>query len=414
MPLNSDRRWTRLNASTISRPDIGIPDDLASTFSAVPGDDVGGSEKAPGWYPDRVNPNLQHYWSGSEWVGDRRWIAGSWHEISDAGVSPAPTTRAVATQRPSRKGLWLFGLSIVLLVGVAAGYFFTRSTEPTLTLQQAQQAFNETWPGFANGFATGNATELNDFGSPEMVEAVVGWYNCGCGEWLAQDKAVHLSVPVEHSYPLSFLAEVSTPNAKGGPTVQEVVLSKPSGADPWRVTYMVAYLGTSTYLGPSSVHAAPTLPFKVGSQFASFFESMVNTGSPPADGPNWPVNGSMKDELDRYAAVNLSIEQSGYVQHMTFQPVDHSTIFWVPDGEIMCGAIRSNQVVTGKPGLPIVQPTDRSNFGPLLSPGSYSSVIKSGVHDYCVTFTTNPTATATVVTPISFFGGVYQSVGQPG
>jgi len=364
--------------------------------------------KVEGWYPDVSNPDDELRWDGRAWAIRRRRNGEGWIYLPVQEPGTTQSSRRVSGNL-SHRTLVVSVFVAVLLIGVVIGIFLSRATSaPTLTLQQARQAFSATWPGFANGFATGNATELNDFGTQEMVQAVVGWYNCGCGQWLAHDTALHLSVPVEHSYPLSFLAEVSTPDAKPGPTVQEVVLSKANGADPWRVAYMVAYTGTSTYLGPSSVQSAPRVPFKIGSQLASFFESIVNTGVPPADDLNIPVTGSVKDELDRYASVVQSIELSGDVQHITFQPADHSTSFAYPGGDILCGAIHSNQVVTAPPGSPIVQPTDRSNYGPLLLPGSYSSVTKSGTHDYCVTVTT-----ASVVTPVSFFGGVYQSVGQP-
>jgi hypothetical protein len=311
----------------------------------------------------------------------------------------------------SRHQLVIGMLIVLLLLGVATGYFLTKPSGPTLTLQQARQAFKATWPGFNSGFAYAKAPKLAKFGTKEMDEAVVGWYNCGCGPWLANDKAVRLSVPVEHAYPLSFLAEVSTPDVVGGPTTQEAVLTKASAAEPWRVAYMVAFEGSRSYLGPSGVRSAPHIPVKTalpGSQLAAFFESMVDTGAPPAN-DSWPVDGSMKDEIDRQASVVLSIEQSGDSQIAIFQPVDHTTAFPYPGGDIVCGAIHETQRVMAPLGSPIVQPVDRSNYGPLLLPGSYPGLTKSGTHDYCVTITT-----AGLVTPISFFGGIYRITGQPG
>ncbi len=303
-------------------------------------------------------------------------------------------------------------LAAILVIGTAIGVFWTNSTStPTLTLQQARHAFNATWPGFASGFAYGNVSELDQFTTPEMSQAVIGWYNCGCGESLSKPTAVHLSVLVESHYPLTFLAEVSTPYAKGGPTVQEVVISRASEGQHWRVAYMVEYVGTSTFLGPSAVQSVPRAPFNtnvIGGQWASFFESMVNTGSPPPD-LNIPVTRSVKQEVDHYASVALLIEQQGDSQHMAFDATDHSTAFAYPGGDIICGAIHSTQLVTAPPGSSIVQPADRSNYGPSLLPGSYSSVVKNGTHDYCVTVTT-----AGLENPVSFFGGVYQNVGQVG
>jgi hypothetical protein len=47
------------------------------------------SDRAPGWHPDHINPNLQRYWDGSEWTAVRRWVAGKW--LDEAPPVPAHT-----------------------------------------------------------------------------------------------------------------------------------------------------------------------------------------------------------------------------------------------------------------------------------------------------------------------------------
>jgi hypothetical protein len=40
-----------------------------------------GTIKEPGWYPDRINPNVQNYWDGHGWSAQRRWEAGRWSDV---------------------------------------------------------------------------------------------------------------------------------------------------------------------------------------------------------------------------------------------------------------------------------------------------------------------------------------------
>jgi hypothetical protein len=174
---------------------------------------------------------------------------------------------------------------------------------------------------------------------------------------------------------------------------------------------MVAFSGIRAYLGPSAMRPPPPMRYNitvVGGQFASFFQTVVNTGVPAAD-DNWPQTGSVKDEVDRYLQTKEAIEQGGDAQHITFAPADHSVAFAATDGDIMCGVLRSSAVVTTPPGVPTVQPADRSEWGTHLAPGTYTTLIKSGTHDYC--FIARPSG---LTSPISFLGGTYQIVGQPG
>jgi hypothetical protein len=284
-----------------------------------------------------------------------------------------------------------------------------------LSLAEAQAAFNSTWSPFARGFACGNPLILNEYASPQMVDAIIGWFNCGCGPWPDSFTDVRLSVPPQTQYPLQFLAEVlgKVPvirhtGYQGQFLTREVVFTKSSDSTPWQVAYMVGYLGASAYLDASSVLTPPTVPFDitiVGGQLAAYFQSMVNTGVAAADN-NWPATGSVKDELDRYAAVVKAIEAIGDAQQITFAAGPHSTAFAMPGGDIMCGDFTSKQTVTSASGKPILQSKKGRPWGP-LPPGSYSSITKLGVHDYCFN-----TTTAGLTTPISFLGGVYEVAGH--
>ena len=279
-----------------------------------------------------------------------------------------------------------------------------------MNLAVAQQAFDSTWTGFDTAFHHLNLKALGEYATPEMVLATAGTISCGCGPWKEKSHSVELSVPIEHSYPLSFLAEVAITKPVKYPFVEEVVLTKSSPQDRWRVAYLVDYTGTSRYLTASGVQPAPIPPFDtsiIGGQFATFFESYANSGVPPT-GISWPLEGATQQEVQRYLGVKKSIAQLGDTQGpMTFAATDNSPLFAYPGGDIMCGAFHASVQITTPPGSPTVQPPDRSQWGPTLASGSYTTLDKQQLRDYCVTVSPQG-----LVTPISFFGGTYSIAGS--
>jgi hypothetical protein len=300
-------------------------------------------------------------------------------------------------------------LAVVPWVSTAAHAAQPHST--ALSLSQASQAFDTTWPGFDSGFDHGDIAQVKQFATGEMAQVIEGSTDCGCGPWIWQKSSVKFSVPVENHYPYSFLAEVSNYEPGNNSFVEDVVLTKPDALARWRVAYMVDYSGSISILEPSAIRPVPPAPVPIagiGDQVALFFETMVNTGGPP---PNnvWTLDGSLAQEVKNNAGVKQEIEQGGDAEVMTMKAVDHSIAFASTQGDIMCGAYRATASVSTPPNTPTVQPNDRSNWDPLLPPGSYSSVTEHGIHDYCVTDTVSA-----VVTPISFFGGVYAKTGVKG
>lgn len=125
-----------------------VPSDV-SELGRPAGGAMGGTPKAPGWYPSRSTPNDQTYWDGESWTARRRWTAGQgWLVAGDApedaatdesgppssGTPRAPsgTPRAAATQfaglatppRRSKATGFTFNLGVLLLLvcGIALMY----------------------------------------------------------------------------------------------------------------------------------------------------------------------------------------------------------------------------------------------------------------------------------------------------
>jgi len=284
------------------------------------------------------------------------------------------------------------------------------TSAPTVTLTMARHAFDSTFPGFAAGFAHKNLSEVRRYATAEVVQAVVGYYSCGCATWTLHISTTRFSVPTQQQYPLTFLAEATGRDNTNQQMVQEVVLDKDSPDTGWRIAYMVDYEDWKDMLGASVIADPPPIPFDIGTvgeQFANFFQTVVNTGAPPPD-DNWPLTGTMEQQVDHYVGVKVTIEGEGDSEQVTFSPSDQSVSFKYPSGAIMCGTMDSTAIISTPAGLPTVQPRNQSIWGPLLPPGSYSSLTKYSVEDFCFNAQTNG-----LTEPISFFGGVDRIVGTP-
>ena len=111
----------------------------ASELGWPAGGAMGGTPKAPGWYPSRSTPNDQTYWDGESWTARRRWtagrgwlVAGDGPEAAAAEVGPpsaggsrvSANSFAEAAPRRSTATGFTFNLGVLLLLvcGVALMY----------------------------------------------------------------------------------------------------------------------------------------------------------------------------------------------------------------------------------------------------------------------------------------------------
>jgi hypothetical protein len=280
-----------------------------------------------------------------------------------------------------------------------------------LTLGQAREAFETTWRGFDSAYQHVNLVQVARYVTPEMLGAVVGQIACGCGPTPEESLTSVLSVPPEDAYPYSFLAQISVkvpPHKRLVPIVYLAVFTKATESSPWLLAFLVAYSGTSEYLkssqmaGPSN----PTFDYGIlGGQLAQFFASYVNTGGPPVGGGPL-LEGWVKQTVDHYLQVKRTIEGFGATQNaMSISSTDQSPLFAYLGGDIVCGALHSEVQITTPPNHPTIQSKNRTQYGPLLAPGSYTSLDKQQVVDFCDTIKED------VVVPISFFGWTYSIVG---
>jgi hypothetical protein len=286
--------------------------------------------------------------------------------------------------------------------GATQGHLLTAST--------AQEVFSTRWPKFALAYATGNMTQISRYVDSDVEKAIKGWFYCGCGPWPTAYRRVNMSAPPQSSYPLSFLAEIQAKEYSTQADVIEVVFTKTSSRSPWLISYLVPYVDGTPYLTHTTMNTvAPPTTFdiaRVGTQFASYFQTVDLTGQPPPN--SWPQTGSIAQETNRIQNSLSALKTNDLSETLTYSAGPHSLDFAAPGEDLMCGEVRSHSVITPKPGVPIVQPPDQGLFTPALKAGSYSSVTSNDLSDAC--WDVSPTGTAT---PIAFFGGLYSRIGIP-
>jgi hypothetical protein len=328
-------------------------------------------------------------------------------------VAAVPTAIALShgTSRPERKTTTSTTLSTASgLPPDTTATTVVGGPAPALTEAEAQEAFDASWPPFAVAFATGDESGIDRYADSDVQDAIAGWFGCGCGPWPTAYQRVYLSAPPETTYPLTFLAEIQERDYAQDPMVVEAVYSQQAAGAPWLISYLISYIDGPPFLDGSEMNTvAPSSTFDisiVAGQFASFFQTVFDTGKPPPH--SWPLTGSIGQEEQKVLDDRASVKADHFHEVLSYSAGSHSVAFAIPGGDLMCGEVRTLSVVTLVTGRPIVQPENRSFFGQELAPGTYRSVTSEGIRDACWNVT--PTG---VATPVSFMGGVYQRVGTP-
>ncbi len=274
----------------------------------------------------------------------------------------------------------------------------------------AHKVFKSLWPKFALAYATGNSAGIARYADGDVQKAIMGWFYCGCGPSPTAYQRVAFTSPPERRYPLSFLAEVQAEEYSTQPDVIEVVYTKQTPHSRWLIAYLVPYVNGSPQLDGTTMNTpAPKVPVsvgQVGARLAAFFQTVYNTGLPTT---TWPQTGALLEETTRIQSDRAYMSANHLMETLAYYAGPHSLAFFSPQGDLMCGEIRSHSVITSATvGVALEQGPDQSLFGLQLPTGSYSSVASQSLRDACWGATPDG-----VTQPISFFGGVYSRVGVP-
>jgi hypothetical protein len=215
-------------------------------------------------------------------------------------------------------------------------------------------------------------------------------------------------VPVEHTYPLYFLAEFATTesvqDANGlsevRPWVELQVLTKSSSTEPWRLSFDTGYDGIGANQPPllpfeqngdlynPAPSAAPIFPASAFLQIlAMYWQSYKDTGQPPQVNNFFVNDGGTSGQGQQFAQVRQNSIYAGSVEHFTLSadPGAGEWRFTVSGGYPMeCGSVLDTATNTGIKNELLGQNQDETNFGWPLPPGSYRRITTKTVHETCI------------------------------
>ncbi len=259
-----------------------------------------------------------------------------------------------------------------------------------LTTAAVTHVFKQIWPLFAEYASEDYLPGLLSIATQDVAHVVQAQDVCGCDEFWSPYTSVEFTAPVQDSYPLSFFAEVDQKDNPGGAEIQMLVFERQTPGEPWLITYAMGYAGTVPLLtAPADLGSVTTSPSPGPfNELAGLFDSLRQTGSPPAGGWWNSVINEPGKELTNFAS-NLAEgydldEALGIAPEANYGLDDLSVAFPVPGGSIACAVINAEVTMAHADGSSIVQTNANSAFGPLVPPGTYSTITFHEAVDTCV------------------------------
>jgi hypothetical protein len=294
-----------------------------------------------------------------------------------------------------------------------------RPLPPTglLTAAKAQQAFTETWPGFATAANAGDSNVLAQLASPTAVEVAEANRACNCGQFPTVYGSVDLTAPLQKSYPLSFAAEIDGARGRFGPFTVVAILEKQAPKSAWYVGWIAKYVGTTSTLpagntvgtsSPPVVAATLATPIQL---LAQLFQSVRSSGAYPAANI-WSSGLGMPGTEPKDTITALITAHSQALARHASDTVSYaasylSPIFASATGWLECGVIGGAILETPARGSVLVQRANHAAYGGDLAPGNYASVTETDVSDFCVSVSSTD-----VVSPSGLTGGTYSVMGK--
>lgn len=306
--------------------------------------------------------------------------------------------------------------------------FTCNDSGPVINPFQAKRVATAFWPIEEKALATDDraTTDLIEGGpAAEYADAI------SCEDIILRIQSIrtvrpldsiNVYLPRQTAYPAYFLAEVGTtvygrspinaPNTApppGTPNMEYLVFVKTDAHSAWKVVIDTGYAGgwgadAETLEDPAAksgplFEAAPPRPSwidpsTVPQALAAYWQHWVTIGGPPPD--------------DHFAAGTWTTSQGAYLQqrHMIdlAKGVVHHTRYFVDltrDGayqfavdngvDLECFAVRyADPLTAAGTGARLIQDTRRENFGALLAPGLYSTIVASGFHQSCALIPPSP------------------------
>jgi hypothetical protein len=355
----------------------------------------------------------------------RRARRATWLLASTALLSclTAVNPAGAAEAKPSPSHL-IVGDAISLPTSLFAANPPESSPSPLITTSQSNVVATAMWGLWERAMVTSDTRALAQLISPgPMLQGTL--HNCAypAGNCAPERQPRPLQslttvVPIQHDYPIYFLAEIETKELVSGtnglnawqPWVELQVLTKQSPSTSWKLSFDTGYNapggGAAALLpfdfssapnqsgsGDGSYNTRPSLSSTVPAteylqQLGMYWQSFADTGHAPSSSA-FASNGDT-------SGFGQSLEQfypqgSLYVGHREFLSLSApfagaSWVFAVSGGyPMVCGSVvatLTDMASTASDSL--FQNSDESNYGLPLPGGEYSKIVSERAHDTCV------------------------------
>lgn len=350
-------------------------------------------------------------------VGRALAALGTFLSVCTAAVTTFDASAGAATALPS-PGHLIVGPLITL---PPALYEANEPGSPALITQsQAMTVESTMWQLWEAAMVQSDTRALSQLIAPgPMLEGTIN--NCGfpSGACVYEttpraDDAIQVSVPMQKSYPLDFLAQVRTTQyvstsdsvSQWELWVEVQILTKSSAASPWQLSFDTGFdaadgslpsllpLGFQTVTEPNGEYGLynpkPFTPFPVSSSkflplLASYWQSFKNTGHGPARSP-FLAGGYAAGQGQQFAMDRQGELYAGSRQYFSFSadPSAGSWTFSASGGyPFVCGSVLDTSTNAAAPN-DLNQNSDESNFGVPLPPGRYRKITSLTEHQACV------------------------------
>jgi hypothetical protein len=306
--------------------------------------------------------------------------------------------------------------------------FLSNNSGPLIDPLQATRVVTAFWPIEEKALATDDqaTTDLIESGpAAEYADAI------SCEDQILgvqsirtvrPASAIYVYVSRQNAYPVSFLAEVDTTVYARGPYndpgaqlppgtkfVEYMVFVKVDAQSRWKVAIDTGYAGAwitdpptleSPLPASGQIYNAPPPrpdwidPRAVPQALASYWQHWVSADSPLpnvqfAAGRWTTIQGA---NLEQGHQRELALGVVPHTQYFVDLDKDGAYQFAVAKGvDLECFAVRYTDPLTSPtPGGRLFQDTRRADYGALLPPGSYSTIVVSGLHQSCALIPPSP------------------------
>jgi hypothetical protein len=117
--------------------------------------------------------------------------------------------------------------------------------------------------------------------------------------------------------------------------------------------------------------------------FSAFYQTVDQTGKAPPLPPGFEEDSLLSQDIVSSDQAYQSEQTSHITEDFAHQVLEVSPVFAMPYGDLVCMGLGVTDDLSADPGSTIEQPSNRSEWGALLAPGTYDSLGEVSLYDTC-------------------------------